>query len=150
MKRNGWLGLCVLGLNLIVLASGCSKSGLNCTRKNAAGMPEKCIEVSDFNKATELNARAGITVLCEALGADIKSGLCDTDNAFFGCVKDASAWTSGEWYYPTPDHPNASDYSCTNGGIRVGQDREPIGGDPDLQMSTSADLAAPRDFSSVD
>lgn len=137
--RVAWLSL---SASALLFAASCDSlsSPLNCARKDSSGQIDKCIEVYDFNAATAANAKAGISVLCEALGADIHTGQCNTEGAFFGCVKDGSAWTTGTWYYPTTAKPDGSALSCGSDGTKVDSNRQPFTAQPD--MSVAADLTS--------
>lgn len=131
--RMGWLSL---SASALLLLAGCDSltSPLNCSRKDSSGQVDKCIEVYDFNAAAAANAKAGISVLCEALGADVHNGQCPTTDAFFGCVKDGSAWTTGTWYYPTAKTPTDKDLTCGSDGMKVDNNRQPYTQQPDMSV----------------
>lgn len=127
---------------------------MSCTLVNAQSkMPERCVEYTDFDTLTSVNAKASLTILCKAFNADIKNKLCDLTGAVKGCQKDSGAWTQTDWAYATMDKPTAASYSCGSNETELGPDRQPLPpGDmslaPDLSMS--ADLSSTPDLSKAD
>ena len=143
--RVAWLSTSLaLSVSVLLFSASCDSisSPLSCARKDASGQIDKCIEVYDFNAATLANAKAGISVLCEALGADVHNGQCNTTGAFFGCIKDTDAWTTGTWYYPTTAKPAPESTSCGADGDKVDANRQPF--------TAQADMSAATDLTSHD
>ncbi len=132
------LGSLLLPLALSIAASGCTitSNKMSCSLVNATTkMPEKCVEYTDFDKLSSVNAKASLTILCKAFNASIKSELCDTTSAVYGCQKDTGGWTQTEWTY------TGSVSACGSNEVQLGPDRMPL---------APSDLSASSDLSSKD
>ncbi len=144
--RVGLLALAALALGTTSCAITSNK--MSCTLVNAQSkMPERCVEYTDFDDLSSVNAKASLTILCKAFNADIESKLCDLTGAVKGCQKATGAWTQTEWNYSTADKPTASSFSCASNETALGPDRQPL---PPVDMSFAPDLSVPADLSKAD
>lgn len=118
--------LAIVSLAALAL-TGCSDT-MSCTLKNkSSGMSERCIEYSKFSWTAQVNAKASLSLLCEAFGADVEQQACDTTGALVGCDENyQDAWQQTEWFWAVEGKPTAASFSCESNETRVGPDRAPL------------------------